>query len=77
MTIGLISAPPRYSGPAIRAMRTQAGVTQVRWAAILGISPTLASAWETERRTPDGPGMRLLQVVEKHGLDFVADMPVA
>jgi putative transcriptional regulator len=52
--------------PDPRAVRERLGVTQERFAAMLGINVKTLENWEHGNREPSGPAMRLLQIAEKH-----------
>lgn len=50
----------------IKGIREGYGLTQVEFAAMLGISVRTLRNWEQGRRTPEGPARVLLCVAEKH-----------
>ena len=60
------------SGETIRELRKREKVSQPVFAAYLNVSKNLISDWEREVRKPGGPALRLLSIVEKHGLDALA-----
>ena len=47
-------------------VRGELGLSQSKFAAILGISPDTLQNWEQGRRTPTGPAKVLLKIAEKH-----------
>ena len=47
-------------------VRGELGLSQTKFAAILGISPDTLQNWEQGRRTPTGPAKVLLKIAEKH-----------
>ena len=47
-------------------VRGALGLSQSKFAAILGISPDTLQNWEQGRRTPTGPAKVLLKIAEKH-----------
>lgn len=64
--------------PDIRHIREGFGLTQVQFAALLGISVRTLRNWEQGRRVPEGPARVLLQVAAKHPeavLDVVRSSP--
>lgn len=72
--------PPSRSypveAPSVEAIREQYGLSQMRFAAMLGISVKTLRNWEKGRRTPQGAARVLLQVAAKHPeaiLDAVHD----
>jgi putative transcriptional regulator len=54
----------RYAAPDIRAIRRTLGLTQRKFAAMIGVSLHTLRNWEQGRRRPDGPAMALLRVAE-------------
>jgi putative transcriptional regulator len=71
-------APARRSRarlPQVREVREAYGLSQARFAALMGISVATLRNWEQGRRQPEGSARVLLQVVAKHPeavLDAVA-----
>jgi len=55
-----------YDEPDVKAIRKQFGLSQVKFASLLGISPGTLKNWEQGRRKPQGPARVLLRVAEKH-----------
>lgn len=47
-------------------VRNAAGLSQARFAALMGISVRTLQDWEQGRRSPSGAAKTLLRVVEKH-----------
>ena len=47
-------------------VRGRLGLSQSKFAAILGISPNTLQNWEQGRRTPSGPAKVLLKIASKH-----------
>lgn len=62
----VVSPPPRYSAERVRSLRKGLGVSQPVFAGMLNVSGSTVRAWEQGAREPDGPSLRLLQVVEQH-----------
>ncbi|MBU0655782.1 MAG: DNA-binding transcriptional regulator [Gammaproteobacteria bacterium] len=52
----------------IRALREREHVSQPVFAAYLNVSRNLVSDWERGVKKPSGPALRLLGIVQKHGL---------
>lgn len=50
----------------IIAARNAAGLSQARFASLLGVSVRTLQEWEQGRRQPSGAAKTLLRVVEKH-----------
>jgi putative transcriptional regulator len=47
-------------------VRGKLGLSQAKFAAILGISPDTLQNWEQGRRTPTGPAKVLLRIAARH-----------
>jgi putative transcriptional regulator len=56
----------------IRALRRREHVSQPVFARYMNVSKNLVSDWERGKRKPGGPALRLLRVIQKHGIDMVA-----
>ena len=56
----------------IRDLRERERVSQTVFASYLNVTPNLVSKWERGEKTPSGPALKLLSLVEKHGLAVVA-----
>jgi putative transcriptional regulator len=52
--------------PDVRSLREKHGLSQSRFAAMMGISVGTLRNWEQRRRRPEGSARILLKVVEKH-----------
>ncbi|MCX7108519.1 MAG: type II toxin-antitoxin system MqsA family antitoxin [Proteobacteria bacterium] len=52
--------------PSIVAARNTLGLSQSRFAELLGVSKRTLQEWEQGRRTPNGAAKALLRVVERH-----------
>jgi putative transcriptional regulator len=50
----------------IAAVRNAAGLSQARFAALLGVSVRTLQEWEQGRRSPSGAARTLVRVMEKH-----------
>jgi putative transcriptional regulator len=49
----------------VAAMRKKLGLSQDRFAAAFGVSPSTVRNWEQGRRHPEGPAKVLLRVIDK------------
>jgi len=56
----------------IAAIRQKEEVSQTVFARYLGLSVTIISQWERGEKKPQGASLKLLTLVQKNGLDFVA-----
>lgn len=52
--------------PDVAALRARFGLSQAKFAALLGISVSTLRNWEQNRRCPDGPAKVLLRVAAAH-----------
>jgi len=59
-------------GPgAIKALRERERASQAVLARYLGVATATLSQWERGLRKPDGPALRLLSLIDRHGLDYI------
>ncbi len=56
----------------IRAMRTREQASQSVFAFYLNVTPGLVSKWERGEKKPQGASLKLLNLVDKKGLDLCA-----
>ena len=56
----------------IRAIRTQAGVSQAVFAEHLGVTTGLISKWECGDKKPSRMALKMLTLVKTKGLDVIA-----
>lgn len=56
----------RTATPDVATLRARFKLSQVKFAALLGISVDTLQNWEQNRRTPDGPAKVLLRVAAAH-----------
>ena len=69
----LCLTPVKPLGPRkIAQLRKRERASQAVFAHHLGVSITLVSQWERGEKKPSGPSLKLLTLVEKNGLDWVA-----
>ena len=54
-----------FKAPDIRAIRDSLGLTQAIFANVLGVNIRTVQNWEQGHRSPTGPAMALLKIVEK------------
>jgi putative transcriptional regulator len=55
-----------FSTPDVKAIREKYGLSQTKFAKLLGISPATLRNWEQGRRKPEGPARILLFIADKH-----------
>ena len=56
----------------IRALREREHISQPVFAYYMNVSKNLVSDWERGKRKPGGPALRLLSIIQKHGLEAIA-----
>ena len=52
--------------PSVRSIREKTGLSQARFAALLGVSARTLQEWEQGRRAPSGAARTLLLIAEKN-----------
>lgn len=55
-----------FADPDVRAIRAQYGLSQEKFASLIGISVGTLRNWEQGRRSPEGPARVLLRVAARH-----------
>jgi putative transcriptional regulator len=55
-----------FENPDVKKIRAQYGLSQDKFAQMLGISAGTLRNWEQGRRRPEGPARVLLSVADKH-----------
>jgi putative transcriptional regulator len=53
------------SVPSVRSIRKKTGLSQARFASLLGVSVRTLQDWEQERRAPSGAARTLLLIADK------------
>ncbi|MEP7244180.1 MAG: DNA-binding transcriptional regulator [Gammaproteobacteria bacterium] len=53
----------------IRALRARTGMSQAVFAAFLNTSVSTIQKWEIGEKKPSGPSLKLLNVIDKKGVD--------
>ncbi len=66
--------PPvrNLSAAQIRRLRARCNASQAVFAAYLNTSASTVQKWEQGQKRPNGPSMKLLNLVEKKGLEVLA-----
>jgi putative transcriptional regulator len=65
-------APPTIKPQQIKALRERHRVSQPVFARYLNTSESTVEKWETGAKKPSGMALKLLSVVQKHGLKVLA-----
>ena len=53
------------------ALRERLAVTQAELASVLNTSPSTVRKWETGEKRPSGPSLKLLDLLDRKGLEAV------
>jgi len=62
---------PEYDAERIRALRQKLRLSQAVLAAVLNTSVSSVRKWEAGDKKPSGPSMKLLNLIERKGLESV------
>lgn len=65
-TTNLPSPPPPMDAHEVKRLRAKFKASQAVFARYLNVSTKLVQAWESARRTPDGPALLLLRLSERN-----------
>lgn len=69
--VGCIAPAPALNPAAIRSIRERNHLSQPVFASYLNVSKSTVEKWESGDKHPSGMAMRLLNVVNRHGLDIL------
>ena len=61
-----------YTPTQIKRLRTRYKASQAVFAAYLNTSPSTVQKWEQGQKKPNGPSLKLLNLVDVHGLEALA-----
>jgi putative transcriptional regulator len=67
-----LAAPPSIAPQQIKRIREKAHVSQPVFARYLNTSESTVQKWEAGTKRPSGMALKLLTIVEKHGLKVLA-----
>ena len=67
-----LAVPARFKPREIKKLRERYRVSQPVFARYLNTSESTIEKWETGAKQPSGMALKLLSVVEKHGLEALA-----
>jgi len=62
---------PAYDSAQIRALRTQFNLSQAVLAGVLNTSVSTVRKWEQGDKRPSGPSLKLLDLMQRKGLEAV------
>lgn len=61
-----------YNAAQIKRIRTKSKASQAVFAAYLNTSPSTVQKWEQGLKKPNGPSLKLLNLVDQKGLEILA-----
>lgn len=64
--------PPKIKPAEIKRLRENSHMSQPVFARYLNVSESTVKQWETGAKKPGGSSLKLLSVVQKHGLDVLS-----
>jgi len=64
--------PPEFEPADIKALREQNHVSQPVFARYLNTSESTVQKWESGAKRPSGMALKLLSIVQKHGLEVLS-----
>ncbi len=62
---------PAYDSKKIRSLRAQLNLSQAVLAAVLNTSTSTVRKWEIGEKQPSGPSLKLLNLIDRKGLEAV------
>ncbi|WP_240703521.1 helix-turn-helix domain-containing protein [Thermomonas aquatica] len=62
----------KFAGAQIAALRKREKVSQPVFAMYLNVSKSSVAQWESGEKNPDGPALKLLNLVQRKGLEVLA-----
>jgi len=70
---GILSIPPvkPFSNTKIRALRKRLNVSQSVLATVLNMSTSTVQKWEVGEKSPSGPSLKLLNLLDRKGIAAV------
>jgi putative transcriptional regulator len=66
----MIDSHPMCPEEIVHIRKDIAGVTQLEFAKLLSITPSTVAKWETGNKNPRGTSLKLLNLIERKGIDF-------
>jgi putative transcriptional regulator len=60
---------PKYSSKRIRALRDRHNISQAVLASVLNTSLSTVRQWEIGEKSPSGPSLKLLSLLDRKGLE--------
>lgn len=69
---GETGKPSRMANAVSRSWRMRARQSQAVFAAVLNTSVSTAQMWEIGQKSPSGPSLKLLDVIDRKGIEALA-----
>ena len=66
-----LDAIPAYSSASIRALRARHKLSQAVFATVLNTSLSTVRQWEIGEKRPSGPSLKLLNLMDRKGLEVL------
>ena len=67
-----LASRPTLTADDIRRIRAKAQMSQPKFADFLRVGTSTVAQWEQGRKTPSGPAMRLLDLIDRKGVEVLA-----
>ena len=68
-TLYLATQVPKYTGEKVKELRTRLNISQTVLACVINTSAATVRAWEAGMKNPGGPSCRLLELLDRKGLE--------
>ena len=62
----------KFTPKQIKLLRQRSSVSQAVFAAYLNVTPSSVQQWEQGKKSPNGPSLKLLNLINEKGLDILA-----
>jgi len=62
---------PRFTAVEIKRIRSKTRMSQPVFAQFLNVGPTTVAQWEQGKKTPGGSSARLLDVIDRKGIEAI------
>jgi len=65
----LCTPAPKFTGEEVKQLRSRIKVSQPVLAVLIGTSASTVRAWETGQKNPGGPSCKLLDILNRKGIE--------
>lgn len=66
-----VPQPPKFSAPHIQAIRRKTRMSQPVFAQFLNVGANTVAQWEQGIKSPSGPSARLLDLIDRKGIEAI------